>query len=90
MMTDSHTYTVQMLILHPFSNEVDEKFCKLCKLFLGSLRTSKTGKDVVFDGAHANLRPTPQGLEVKIKASDVLLFYGILTLLKSCISFRAK
>lgn len=76
----------QLFILHPHSDQVEEKFCELCKAFMCSFRVDDLGKQVVFDKACTILRPSPRGIDITVKAQDVLLFHGILTLLNGCLS----
>ncbi|WP_245466713.1 hypothetical protein [Mesorhizobium sp. M1A.F.Ca.IN.022.07.1.1] len=70
----------------PRAEWVVEQVCAKSRDFCQSIRATAADKLLDFGDARAILRPSAEGLHVRVDAQDLATFYGVRTLLQGTLS----
>jgi hypothetical protein len=85
-----YKYVAEAFVTGAYTRYAAEKICLGIKDFCQSIGASRSDKLLDFGNGLATLRPTDDGLLLRVAAHDLLTFYGIRSLLEGSLSAIAQ
>jgi len=85
-----YQHVVEAFVSVPHSKHVAERICSQIRDFYRSIIVDGSDKLLEFDNGRATIRLTDNGLFLRVSAGDLVIFYGIRTLLEGSLSALSR
>jgi len=77
-----YKHIVKAFVPLPNAEFVAENICARVRIYCRSISATGTERHLDFGDARVNMKPNVKGLFLRVKAKDLVTFYGIRTLLQ--------